>query len=67
MMKKQPSGAPCESRTPRFNLPVRHPPRWRLFLREFLPSPMHTLRLRNLSARMIEDSMEALDKRERCR
>lgn len=51
-----------DSRTARFNLPVRHPPLWR-FVRDQLLSPaMRIHRYRGLSARMFEDTMSEIDR-----
>jgi len=54
------------SRTPRFNLPVEAPSRWRLLIDGLVPSPMRTYRLRNLSARLFEETIDRIDER-KCR
>ena len=59
-----PSGncpAAQESRSPRFNLPVQHPSKWSLVLERILASPMRLHRMRALSVRMLEDTMDTLD------
>ena len=46
-----------DSRTARFDLPVRHPPLWR-FLLDLLAGPAVRLhRYRRLSERMLDDSL----------
>ncbi len=50
-----------ESRSQRFNLAVRHPAKWRFFLDLLLSSPMRLHRYRNLSIRIVEDTMDELD------
>ncbi len=46
-----------DSRTARFDLPVRHPPLWR-FLLEMLAGPAKRLhRYRRLSERMLDDTL----------
>ncbi len=55
-----------ESRTARFNLPVRHPPLWRFLLQQLVSPVLRLHRLRNLSTRMIEDAMNDLDQ-DHCR
>ncbi len=52
-----------ESRTQRFNLPVRHPSRWQLIAEALLASPMRLHRYRHLSARMLEDTIDRHDRR----
>ena len=52
-----------ESRTDRFNLAVRHPSKWRLLLDMVLASPMRLHRYRNLSTRIVEDTMDRHDRR----
>ena len=48
---------PQISRSPRFNLPVTHPSRWQLLLDQLLASPMRLHRYRDLSRRIVEDTM----------
>lgn len=55
-----------ESRSSRFNLPVRHPSKWALLRDVFLSPPHHTYRYRLMSNRMLENTMRQLDRRE-CR
>ena len=50
-----------ESRTPRFNVPVRHPSTWSLMLERVLASPMRLHRYRNLSVRMLEGTIDTID------
>ena len=50
-----------ESRSERFNLPVRHPAKWRFLLDLLLSSPMRIHRYRNLTTRMFEDTMNDVD------
>lgn len=50
-----------ESRTPRFNVPVRHPSRWAVLLDTVLASPMRLHRYRDLSRRIVEDTMRGQD------
>ena len=50
-----------ESRTSRFNLPIRHPAKWRFLLDQLLSSPMRLHRYRTLSARIFEDTMDKID------
>ena len=50
-----------ESRTSRFNVPVRHPSKWSLLLERVLASPMRLHRYRNLSIRMLEDTIDTID------
>jgi hypothetical protein len=50
-----------ESRSPRFNLPVQHPSKWRLVLERLLASPMRLHRMRALSVRMLEDTLDTID------
>ena len=50
-----------ESRSERFNLPVRHPAKWRFLLDLLLSSPMRMHRYRNLTTRMFEDTMDDVD------
>lgn len=50
-----------ESRSTRFNVPVRHPSRWQLLLDQVLASPMRIHRYRNLSIRTFEDTMDLHD------
>lgn len=51
-----------ESRSARFNVPVRHPSKWAL-LHDVLLSPLnHTLRYRVLSGRMLEKTIRELDR-----
>ena len=49
------------SRSPRFNIPVRHPSKWSLLLECALASPMRLHRYRNLSIRMLEDTIDTID------
>lgn len=46
-----------ESRSPRFNLPVRHPSKWSILVDTVLASPMRIHRFRNLSRQIVEDTM----------
>jgi len=46
-----------ESRSARFNLPVQHPSRWSVLVDYVLASPMRIHRYRNLSRRIVEDTM----------
>jgi hypothetical protein len=50
-----------ESRSKRFNLPVRHPAKWRFLMDLLLSSPMRIHRYRNLTTRMFEDTMNDVD------
>ena len=50
-----------ESRSARFNLPVRHPSKWLLLRDQLLSSPMRIHRYRNMSVRMLEDAMDEHD------
>jgi hypothetical protein len=50
-----------ESRSPRFNVPVRHPSKWSLVFERLLASPMRLHRYRSLSVRMLEDTMDKID------
>lgn len=50
-----------ESRTSYRNVPVRHPSLWRFFADLLLSSPMRLHRYRNLSVRMLEDTLKTLD------
>ena len=50
-----------ESRSPRFNLPVQHPSKWRLVLERVLASPMRLHRYRALSVRMLEETLDTID------
>lgn len=50
-----------ESRSARFNLPVRHPSKWLLLRDQLLSSPMRIHRYRNLSVRMLENAMDEHD------
>ena len=50
-----------ESRSERFNLPVRHPAKWRFLMDLLLSSPMRIHRYRNLTTRMFEDTMNDVD------
>ena len=54
-----------ESRSPRFNVPVQHPSKWGLLFERVLASPMRLHRYRNLSVRMLEETMDRIDDR-RC-
>ena len=54
-----------ESRTARFDLPVRHPAKWRFLLDQLTSSSIRLHRYRNLSARILEDTIEDMDCR-RC-
>ncbi len=53
--------SPQESRSSRFNLPVRHPSKWQLVLDQLLSSPMRIHRYRNLSNRIFLDTMDEKD------
>ncbi len=55
-----------ESRSPRFNLPVQHPSKWSLVLERLLAAPMRLHRYRTLSVRMLEDTIDTID-RGRCK
>ena len=55
-----------ESRSPRFNLPVYHPPKWRVLLAPLLSSPMRLHRYRDLSRRIVEDTLTAKDRSNGC-
>ena len=46
-----------ESRSARFNLPVRHPSKWSILVDHVLASPMRIHRFRNLSRQIVEDTM----------
>jgi len=48
---------PQISRSPRFNLPISHPSRWHILLDQLLASPMRLHRYRDLSRRIVEDTM----------
>ena len=50
-----------ESRSERFNLPIRHPAKWRILMDLLLSSPMRVHRYRNLSAKMFEDTVDEFD------
>lgn len=50
-----------ESRSARFNLPVRHPSKWLLLRDQLLSSPMRIHRYRNMSVRMLETAMDEHD------
>ncbi len=50
-----------ESRSERFNLPVRHPAKWRFLMDLLLSSPMRIHRYRNLTTRMFEDTVNDVD------
>jgi hypothetical protein len=50
-----------ESRSARFNVPVRHPSKWSLLLERLLASPMRLHRYRHLSVRMLEDTFDQID------
>jgi len=52
-----------ESRTSRFNLPVRHPALWRFVLDQLLSAPLRLHRYRVLSGRMYEETIRKLDSR----
>ena len=45
------------SRSPRCNLPVSHPSRWHILLDQLLASPMRLHRYRDLSRRIVENTM----------
>ena len=49
------------SRTPRFNLPVSQPSRWHILLDQLLASPMRLHRYRDLSRKIVEDTMYEKD------
>ena len=51
-----------ESRSPRFNVPVRHPSKWSLLFERLLASPMRLHRYRHISSRMLEDTIDTLDR-----
>jgi len=62
--QSHPSGndpALIESRSPRFNVPVRHPSKWSLLFEHLLASPMRLHRYRHMSIRMLEDTIDTLD------
>lgn len=52
-----------ECRTARFDLPVRHPPLWRFVLDRLLGPATRVHYYRQLSARMIGDTLDELDGR----
>ncbi len=52
---------PQTSRSPRFNLPVSHPSRWHILLDQLLASPMRLHRYRDLSRRIVENTMVEKD------
>jgi hypothetical protein len=52
-----------ESRTSRFNLPVRHPALWRFVVDQVLSSPIRIHRYRTMSARMFDDMVNEIDRR----
>jgi len=63
-VKSSPSGlrtALKESRSSRFNVPVRHPSKWSLLLERLLASPIRLHRYRSLSVRMVEDTFDRID------
>ncbi len=51
-----------ESRSPRFNVPVRHPSKWSLLFEHLLASPMRLHRYRQMSIRMLEDTIDKMDR-----
>ena len=51
-----------ESRSPRFNVPVRHPSKWSLLFERLLASPMRLHRYRHMSIRMLEDTIDTIDR-----
>ncbi len=51
-----------ESRSPRFNLPVSHPPKWRVLLGPLLSAPMRLHRYRDFSRRIVEDTLNVKDR-----
>ena len=53
-----------ESRSARFNLPVRHPSRWALLREVFFSSPNRTHRYRILSHRMLETTIRKMNRGE---
>jgi len=54
-----------ESRCAHTNRPVQHPSRWRLLAELVLSPPTRLHRYRNLSVRMLEDTINKID-REKC-
>ena len=50
-----------EARTARFNLPVRRSSKFRRLLASLVAPPTRVHRYRNLSAGMLEDTLEKLD------
>ncbi len=50
-----------ESRSARFNVPVRHPSKWSLLFERLLASPMRLHRYRHMSIRMLEDTIDTID------
>jgi hypothetical protein len=54
---KQKTSNNFESRTARFNLPVRHPSKWSVLVDHVLASPMRLHRLQDLNRRIAEDAI----------
>jgi len=50
-----------DSRTSRFNLPVRHPALWRFVLDQILSAPMRLHRYRHFSVQVLEDVLGEMD------
>lgn len=51
-----------ESRTARFNLPVRHPALWRFLLDQLVAPAIRMGRYRKLTTQIFEDSMREIDR-----
>ena len=60
-MKAQPK-CTREGRTPRFNLSVCHRSKLRRLLEPFIAPPTRLHRYRTMSVRMIEDTLDKIDK-----
>lgn len=52
-----------QSHTARFNLPVRAPGVWQFLLEQLLGPAVRLRKFRNLSTRMIEDTLDQVDGR----
>jgi hypothetical protein len=46
-----------ESRSARYNLPIKQPSKWSILVDHILASPMRIHRYRNLSRQIVEDTM----------
>ena len=51
----------AESRSPRYNVAVSHPPRWHLFLTSLASPAVRLHRLRNLRAAMFREATCEID------